>query len=529
MAEVPAAYDIAANPSDLINAPEQLRQQTLQSQGTMIAPAPLEMTPEEKVLSMEKQMGNYNPGGDVEMASNFAEANLAQQAFPQQMTEDQSAAQQLDPNSDFIENDIAAQKQINEQKKIDMFGPLYEKMKANDDLANASKVLEGSRQSTLDEKAGLQAEQVKEYQNFKQKYDNAVNTRLVELDGQLKQVEEDAKLSRQSTGDLFSQKSSGQKMAAGIAMILGAAGGVMTGTGRNLGLETVMNTLESERKHLLSNFANSKEMLDLKRKNMDDYNEAMMRQMQVADRQKMLQMQVLSTKLDMAESKYRGTAAGLAAKNTNADIKMQINSMKMQQSQADAINNIMKNGQSVDDLPLQAAAAILGQKPGEILKDRRERTVPLPGNKTAYAIDVTSADKARPIVAASETIQQNLKKIQDIVKKSPIAVKGGSLTAAGQEAQTALGEITAAMKGLETLGALDNGVIKLVDGIVKNPASIINQADYEKIAQSLKQGANNKLESFGVKGYTQAAPNYEFQQAGKGTLESKFGKYLKQK
>lgn len=508
------------------------RQQVLNTQGTMIAPAPMEMTPEEKVLSLEKQNGTYNPGGDVEMAANTAEGQLAANAYPQPVSPEEqiSMSSQLDPNNDFLDASLAIQQKGIEQKKLDMMAPLYAKMKAQSDLGEAANVLESKRQESISQKELLQQEQVKDYSQFKAKYDSTVNVKLAEIDNELKTVQEDAKLSRQSTSELFSQKSSGSKFAAGIAMVLGAAGGVLKGDGRNVGIEIIQNTLENERRQLISNYANSKEILELKRKNIDDYTEAMTKQMQVADKQKMLQLQVLSTKFEIAESQYRGTAAGLAAKDANAGIQMQINQMKQQQADSAAMNMYFGKGGSPDDMPLQAAAAYLGQKPGEVLKDRRERSVVLPGRQAPlYATDPGSANKAREIVGPSEIIQENLAEIAKIVQANPLAVKAGGLSKAGTQAQAAMGRITAAMKGLESLGALDNGVIALVDGIVTNPTKLINQADYKRIANDLKQGAHKRLESYGVRGYAIPNAQYNFKPASAGMVDAKFGKYLKQK
>lgn len=509
------------------------REATLNSQGTMIAPAPLQMTPEEKVLSLEKQNGTYNPGGDVEMAANMAEGQLAAQAYPQTadtVNGEQSLASTLNPNTDFLDAQQAQQQRVVEQKKLDMIAPLYSKMKAQDDLKNAAQTLEGTRQANLDEKATVEQTAVKEHADFKNKYDGKVATKLMELDNQLKQVEEDALASRQSTSDLFQNKSSGAKMAAGIAMILGAGGEVMKGNGRNVGIEVVQSVLENERKQLISNFANSKELLALKSKNLDDYNDAVMKQMAVADKQKMLQLQVLNTKLGIAESRYRGTAAGASALDAKANIQMTIDQMKAQQANQDAINSLMGSGASVDDMPLAVAAQMTGQKPGEIYKNRQERAVALPGmKKPIYATDPTSAGKAREIIGPSEIIQENLAHIAKIVRENPAAVKVGGLTKAGTEAQAAMGRITAAMKGMEALGALDNGVVALVDGIVSNPSKLINQANYAQIANDLKQGANKRLESYGVRGYAVPKANYSFKTVAPGMVDAKYSKFLKSK
>jgi hypothetical protein len=325
-----------------------------------------EVVPNMDMATQNKLFNGVNPPAFAKTADN----GLVTEPSPEELL----AQQPLNPATDFLDSQ-ATQSRVKEQKSIDMASPLYSKIKAQDDLNNAAQVLEGNRQKTLGEKEMLQQQQVQEYQKFKQKYDADVSTRLMELDNQLKKVDEDARLSRQSTADLFQDKSSGQKIAAGLAIVLGAAGGVMRGDGRNTGLEVINDTLERERKQLLSNFANSKEMVELKRKNLDDYNEAMMRQMQVADRQKILQMQVLATKLDVAESQYRGSAAGAAAKDAKANIQMQINALSKQQAQSESLQNLMRNMGKGGRMPTPLETLGLPKEFREAVEDSRGLTV----------------------------------------------------------------------------------------------------------------------------------------------------------
>ena len=412
-----------------------------------------------------------------------------------------------------------------------LLSAFYQKIGAQNDLRDATLTLEETRQTNLKQKEALEQESVAKFSEFKKKYDVTLSQKMAETDAALKQVEEDALNARKGTADLFAEKSTGQKIAAGIAMVLGVAHSGLTGSSSNLGVDVVTNALENDRKHNIANFANSKEMLALKVKNIDEYNNAVAKQMEMADRQKLLQLQVISTKLSQAESAYRGSAAGAAAKDAKANIVVTIEQMKAQQAQQRALQQMMANsGGNLDNLDIQAAAALTGAKPFEIYKNRQDRQVNLPGNRIAYASKPEFSKDAADVISANEIIQKNLEIIKQEVEKNPLLVKGGGFTKAGQRAQTAMGEITAAMKKAEALGALDNGVFKLVDGIIANPSKIINQADYGQIQKTLKSAANTKLMGYGVRGYApDADASYKFKPVSAGMTNAKFGQYLPKK
>ena len=85
--------------------------------------------------------------------------------------------------------------------------------------------------------------------------------------------------------------------------------------------------------------------------------------------------------------------------------------------------------------------------------------------------------------------------------------------------------VTAAMKKAEALGALDNGVINLVSGIIKNPTSIINQNDYDKLKKQFQQSADLKLQPL-LKGYKpNIGKDYKFKEAKPGTVDTVFKRY----
>jgi hypothetical protein len=278
----------------------------------------------------------------------------------------------------------------------------------------------------------------------------------------------------------------------------------------------------------LQKYAQSKEMLNLKRQNSDDYAEMMSRQELVADKMQLMQLQALETKFKQAESIYRGSAAGANAKNALGILTTQKSALASQIAQQEALNNTIKgfNG-DIDKLPPETVAKISGKNIIDVIQEKEKRSVRIPGNPEPYYVTKeTNVKEANDIVMANSEIQDALADMQKIVASDPVLVKGGSWTKAGQEAQSSFGRITAAMKKAEQLGALDNGVVTLVSGIIKNPTSIINQNDYEKLKKQFQQSADMKLQPL-LKSYKpNVGKDFKFKEAKPGTVDTVLKRYL---
>lgn len=370
-----AGYDLSApgtlTPAQFAEAQQQTaideaaRQQVLANQAVspMIAPAPIAMSPVEQYAAQERQ-NLANMGNVDDLAAMQAEAAAAQSAFPEQQNMHTTAAMQSgeitgeQPVEDLnAKYGLQAESKTQKPKDVlDMFGPLNQQLKAQDQLNNAAQTLEKNRQQTLGNQEKLQQERVAQFQEMKTKYDFQIGERMKAIDAELSQVDADAKQARKSTADLFGEKSTGQKIAAGLAMFLGVAHAGLAGgnvKGGNMGVQVIEDALQKEKDNNLNKFAQSKQMLDLKRKNMDDYIQAMQQQEQLADKQQLLQLQVVKTKLDQAESVYRGSAAGAAATQGKALINEKIMMMKQQLAQSEALRNMMQNGQLENLTPMQ--------------------------------------------------------------------------------------------------------------------------------------------------------------------------------
>lgn len=410
----------------------------------------------------------------------------------------------------------------------DPFAGINEQMGAQRDLNRASQTLEKSRQANLAKTEEVQAQRIAQYADVSKKYNMELNSRMQAIDDQLKQVESDALNARKSTADLFSEKSTGQKVAAGIAMVLGVAhAGLGSGNGGNMGVQLIEQSLQRDRDLNLQKYAQSKEMLNLKRQNSDDYAEMMSRQEAVADKAQLMQLQAIETKLKQAESIYRGSAAAANARNALGQLQIVKDSMKQRIAQQDALNNIMAGASGdLDQLPPQAVSALSGKNIVDVIQERERRMIRIPGQEKPYFVTKdTDAKEAKDIVSANSEIQDAISDIQKAVAADPILVKGGSWTKAGQEAQSAFGRITAAMKKAEALGALDNGVVKLVSGIIKDPTSIVNQNDYNKIKKQFQQSADLKLQPL-LKGYKpNVGKDFKFNAAKPGTVDAFFKRY----
>lgn len=412
----------------------------------------------------------------------------------------------------------------------DPFAGINMQIGAQRDLGRAAQTLEKSRQEQLAKTEQLQEQRIAQYADVSQKYNQELNSRMQAIDDELKKVEADALNARKSTADLFAEKSTGQKVAAGIAMLLGVAhAGLGGGNGGNLGVQLIEQSLQKDRDLNLQKYAQSKEMLNLKRQNSDDYAEMMSRQEAVADKAQLLQLQAIETKLKQAESVYRGSAAGANAKNALGQLTMVKQEMINRIAQQQALNNLMNGaaGSDIDQLPPQAIAAISGKNIVDVIQERERRSVRIPGQEKPYYVSKeTNIKEANDIVMANSEIQDALADMQKIVAEDPVLVKGGSWTKSGQAAQASFGRITAAMKKAEALGALDNGVINLVSGIIKNPTSLINQNDYAKIKKQFQDSADYKLQPL-LKGYKpNAGKTFKFNVAKPGTVDTMFKRYL---
>lgn len=412
----------------------------------------------------------------------------------------------------------------------DPFAGIDMQISAQRDLGRAAQTLEKSRQEQLAKTEEVQAQRIAQYADVSQKYNQELNSRMQAIDDELKKVESDALNARKSTADLFAEKSTGQKVAAGIAMLLGVAhAGLGGGNGGNLGVQLIEQSLQKDRDLNLQKYAQSKEMLNLKRQNSDDYAEMMSRQEAVADKAQLLQLQAIETKLKQAESVYRGSAAGANAKNYLGQLTVIKQETINRIAQQQALNNLMNGaaGSDIDQLPPQAIAAISGKNIVDIIQERERRSVRIPGQEKPYYVSKeTNVKEANDIVMANSEIQDALADMQKIVATDPVLVKGGSWTKSGQAAQASFGRITAAMKKAEALGALDNGVINLVSGIIKNPTSLINQNDYAKIKKQFQDSADYKLQPL-LKGYKpNAGKTFKFNAAKPGTVDTMFKRYL---
>lgn len=427
-------------------------------------------------------------------------------------------------------SDLQPEEQVPAQKpKSDLFAGLDMQMSAQRDLNAATQTLEKSRQQQLSKQEEIQNQKIAQYAEVSKKYNAELDSRMKAIDDQLKQVESDVINARKSTSDLFAEKSTGQKIAAGLAMVLGVAhAGLGGGNGGNMGVQLIQQSLQRDRDVNLQRYAQSKEMLNLKRQNADDYAEMMARHEAVADKMQLMQLQAIEVKLKQAESIYRGSAASANAKNALGQLTLVKDEMKRKIGQQEALNSIMAGASGdLDQLPPQAVSALSGKNIVDVIQERERRMVRIPGQEKPYFVTKeTDAKEAKDIVMANSEIQDAISDMQRAVSSDPILVKGGSWTKAGQEAQSAFGRITAAMKKAEALGALDNGVVTLVSGIIKNPTSIINQNDYNKLKKQFQQSADMKLQPL-LKGYkSNVGKDFKFKEAKPGTVDTMFKRYL---
>lgn len=272
-------------------------------------------------------------------------------------------------------SDLEPAKPVSVVPAADPFAGLNMQMGAQKDLNAATQTLEKNRQTQLANTEQTQLKRVKQYEEMASKYTAELNSRMQSVDNQLKQVEADVLNARKSTADLFHEKSTGQKVAAGIAMILGVAhAGLGGGNGGNMGVQLIEQSLQKDRDLNLQKYAQSKEMLNLKRQNADDYAEMMSRQEAVLDKQQLLQLQAIETKLKQAESIYRGSASSANAKNALGILTSAKEQLKSQIAQQGALNQMLQNGDLSNLTPIQTLG--LPENVRKAVEQTRELRVP---------------------------------------------------------------------------------------------------------------------------------------------------------
>lgn len=311
-------------------------------------------------------------------------------------------------------SDLEPAKPVSVVPAADPFAGLNMQMGAQKDLNAATQTLEKNRQSQLANTEQIQLKRVKQYEEMAAKYTAELNSRMKAVDDQLKQVDADVLNARKSTADLFHEKSTGQKVAAGIAMILGVAhAGLGGGTGGNMGVQLIEQSLQKDRELNLQKYAQSKEMLNLKRQNADDYAEMMSRQEAVLDKQQLLQLQAIETKLKQAESIYRGSASSANAKNALGILTSAKEQLKSQIAQQGALNQMLQNGDLSNLTPIQTLG--LPENVRKAVEQTRELRVPGYGG---VALSKEDRDQFQKYRQTAEPAINGLKRILELQKNT---------------------------------------------------------------------------------------------------------------
>lgn len=485
-------------------------------------PAPTQMTPAEVQNAEQINAGQYNPAGPVDMQANYDEANLSQQAYP---TAEDIARQSVEAEQQQYASDMQQQP----QKKTatsnpNMFAPFDQQIAAQRDLKNAAQTLEQNKQSQLQKQEQIQAQRVQQYDKMKATYETELNNRMMSIDKELEQVSKDALQARKSTSDLFSEKSSGQKIAAGIAMVLGVAHAGLSGGGNgNIGVNVIDKALQDERNMNLQRFAQSKEMLALRRQNADDYAEKMMRQEAIADKQQLLQLQVIQTKFQQAESAYRGSAAGAQAKNAIAVIEMQKNSLKQQIANNDALNAVLANNDLSKLTPIETAR--FPENIRKAIESQRELSVP--GYK-GVALSKEDRDQFQKFRQSAEPSIKTLERVMDLYKNAN-KYNMEDRARIASEVNMATGALREAIVGP---GAMTQQEYERLLGTLGNPNKIMSMSSWEKAKtatalKKLKTDLNTIAKSRGL--IPPAEFTSSFKPVGKGEADAILNKYINKK
>lgn len=536
-----ASYDASlwpASPQLEAMKDEAVRQQVLSNIGPspMIAPAPVAMSPMEIEAAAQRQ-NLANAGGTADIASMYDESAAAQKAFPNQQNMSDTLAMQTGdmpleqaqleaPAEDLnAKYGLQAETKVQNPKAVlDMFGPLNQQLKAQDQLRNAAGALEGSRQESLKAQEANQVKRVTEFESLKKNYDSELNNRMKAIDAELAQVDSDAKQARKSTSDLFAEKGTGQKVAAGIAIILGVAhAGLGGGNGGNMGVKVIEDALQKEKDNNLNKFAQSKQMLELRRKNFDDYTQAMQQHEQLNDRQQLLQMQVIKTKFEQAESVYRNSAAGAAATQAKALINDQILQRKASIANSEAVKNLMQSGQLSTLTPAEISMLPIDPEMKKGLLANRELSVP---GYQGIALSKEDRDQFQKYKQSAEPAISGLQRILDL-QKNTSRLSLVDRARISSEVNAATGALREAIVGP---GAMTQQEYERLIATLGNPNKLFSLPSWERAKtmtalNKLKSDLSSIAKSRGL------VPPQEFRGSFKETdvknAESTLQKYLK--
>jgi len=491
-----------------LSSPQELYQQYVNSQNPINPNSPLQ-----------------NPPADPTQMDAETQKVILGAANPPEFQAQQNPMSNVPPQPEeknVYPSDLQAQKPVSVMPESDPFAGINAQMGAQKDLNAASQTLEKSRQQQLAKTEEIQNQRVMQFEQMSKKYNLELDTRMKAIDDSLKQVESDAINARKSSADLFHEKSTGQKVAAGLAMILGVAhAGLGGGNGGNMGVQLIEQSLEKDRQNNLYKYSQSKEMLNLKRQNADDYAENMARHEAIVDKQTLMQMQLIETKLKQAESVYRGSAASANAKNALGMLTMQKDQLKAQIAQREALNNMLQSGDLSELTPLQTMG--LPENVRKAIEQTRELKVPGYGG---VALSKEDRDQFQKYRQTTEPAINGLQRILDLQKNaSKYNLKDRAKMAS--EVNAATGALREAIVGP---GAMTEQEYERLLDTIGNPNKLFSMSGVEKAKVmtamgKLKSDLNTIANSRGLKPPAQFKGN--FKAVDKGEADKIMQKYFK--
>lgn len=405
-----------------------------------------------------------------------------------------------------IEQEAVQTPQTTVPQGPDLESLLKSQVEAATKVGDAQAAIERAKGAAAEKTALALDSQMRDLENTKTDVDERVSEKEQVLDDELNQYREFIKTRGQLPTDIWATKSTGQKAAAGIAIVLGAIGSGLAKDPVNRGLEAVNNAINKDLQTLKDNINTENEArLKVMGITQDQVRQARQKfetDLAYFDKLKLVQLSAIEARLAQAAAPHNSTIVQNNAKNAIAQLQIQQMQLRQQIGQKHSIQALIDSAPDGDvrKLPAQIKARLAQDPIGKDLLEQAYKDAPLMVPGYGMAQSEQAATAARKIVSAGKNMEFLVKSIKQEVENSSRlgrAIPGEVRS----RLQNLYAQVQGEYKESQALGALDKGVENLVNMFLKNPTSLINFTNYDQVLKTANVNIDNKLKPLGISNY----------------------------
>lgn len=330
-----------------------------------------------------------------------------------------------------------------------------------------------------------------EYRQKIQDQNNRIQDTVNLIDQSTKDLREAGKV---DPNRFWQNKSTGEKVTASIAIALGALGGAMNGTGKNLALDQIDKAIDKDIAEQERTYTQKKDSIAAGQtalanlqnglQNMEASKLALKKEMLFAAENKLNNM-MASVNSQEKIGTLKMMQAELQAKRANIDKEL-LN--QMMESNA---FNYAEGGQGFTSM-------------GQIPQKLRDQSVKV-GNEYKLATSAEARKRLETSLPAYKAQYSLGNELKDIIQKSSVA--GRKLSPETKSRLNTIGaQITENIKTIGVLGTLDNGLLDFAKNIQGDPTAIFSSgstASIEQYLKNLKEREDRELQQ-GIVGFRSA-------------------------